>query len=120
PSAGAFAGPHRARNAGKLALGLVRKTQADHRGAYFLDGEIERVSVIPGNALTDWDTESQSEWPSLAVEGEGDVAQLDLYIAKTVDSATGVFVPVPYFNLVRSGGEKRSQPILSFDILAGD
>ncbi len=90
------------------------------RGAYFLDGEIERVSVIPGNALTDWDTESQSEWPSLAVEGQGDVAQLDLYIVKTVDSETGVFVPVPYFNLVRTGGEKRSQPILSFDILAGD
>ncbi|MEK6346817.1 MAG: hypothetical protein V4764_05030 [Burkholderia sp.] len=90
------------------------------RGAYFLDGEIGRVSVIPGNALTDWDTESQGEWPSLAVEGEGDVAQLDLYIAKTVDATTGGFVPVPYFNLVRTGGEKRSEPILSFDMLAGD
>lgn len=90
------------------------------RGAYFLAGEIERVSIVPGNALTDWDTESQGEWPSLTVAGKGDVVQLDLYVAKTVDAETGGFVPVPYFNLIRTGGEKRSEPILSFDILAGD
>lgn len=91
-------------------------TEPACRGTYCLDAEIERVSVIPGNALTDWDTESQGEWPSLTVAGVGDVVQLDLYIAKTVDSATGGFAPVPYFNLIRTGGEKRGAPILSFDI----
>ncbi|GAB7539705.1 hypothetical protein [Burkholderia sp. 3C] len=102
------------------AMFFPENTAPACRGAYFLDGEIERVSVIPGNALTAWDTESPGEWPHLTVAREGDVVQLDLYIAKTVDAETGRFVPVPYFNLVRTGGEKRSEPILSFDILAGD
>ncbi|MBN3724988.1 hypothetical protein [Burkholderia sp. Ac-20379] len=106
--------------AGEPVMFFPGNTAPACRGTYYLAGGIERVSIVPGNALTAWDTESQGEWPSLTLAGEGDRVLLDLYIAKTVDTATGECVPVPYFNMVRTGGEKRSEPILRFDILAGD
>ncbi|WP_208454189.1 hypothetical protein, partial [Burkholderia gladioli] len=40
-----FAGPHRARNAGKLALGLVRKTQADQNAGKLALGLVRKTQA---------------------------------------------------------------------------
>lgn len=90
-------------------------------GEYIFLESIKDVSVIPGPELLDWDTDHEGRWPTLAIEGVGNVVQLDLYVVKTVNPVDGSFIPVPYFNLTKKSKLiDESTPILDFNILGGD
>lgn len=89
-------------------------------GKYVFSKSIRDVSVIPGVALLNWDTNREDDWPSLIIEGYGGVVELDLYVVKTVDEETGEFFPIPYFNIMRKEIYiDESMPILNCDIIGG-
>ncbi|GLU35766.1 hypothetical protein WKR88_26305 [Trinickia caryophylli] len=90
-------------------------------GDYIFSGVVGEVSVIPGTALINWDTENIGCWPRLQLVGEGNAIQLDLYVVRTVDENSGDFVPVPFFNFRRKFKSiDESKPILSCDIFDGN
>lgn len=89
-------------------------------GSYVFLEEIEEISVIPGVALRDWDTNVQRAWPRIRLNGVGRVVKVDLCVAKAInpyDTSVPDCLPMPFFNLNRIDvALAESVPILSADI----
>lgn len=90
------------------------------RGSYFLLEEICEISIIPGVALKEWNTEVQGTWPKLKLQGMGRNVNVDLCVAKAVNpyaAAVPDYLPIPFFNLIRvDGSVGEPAPILAADI----
>ncbi len=89
-------------------------------GSYVFLEEIEEISVIPGVALREWDTNAQGAWPKMKLNGVGRVVKVDLCVAKAInpyDTSMPDYLPMPFFNLSRVDIIlEDSVPILSADI----
>ncbi|RYG98184.1 MAG: hypothetical protein EON58_07890 [Alphaproteobacteria bacterium] len=89
-------------------------------GSYVFLEKIEEISVIPGVALREWDTNFQGAWPKMKLNGVGGVVKVDLCVAKAInpyDTSVPDYLPMPFFNLNRVDIIlEESVPILSADI----
>ncbi|HEV3426563.1 MAG TPA: hypothetical protein VG320_01655 [Paraburkholderia sp.] len=89
-------------------------------GQYVFSGRFEKISIVPGSALSSWDVDHQENWPKLHIGRGGDVVKLELRVPMSEDVGSGNIIPFPYFNFRRVIGEiSESNPILSFNIFDG-
>lgn len=90
------------------------------RGSYFLLEEISEISVVPGVALKEWNTEVKGAWPKLKLQGTGGDVNVDLCVAKAVNpyaASVPDYLPIPFFNLIRvDRSVTEPAPILAADI----
>jgi len=89
-------------------------------GYYVFQEKIKEISIVPGTALKEWDTEAQGAWPKLTLNGVGGVVKVDLCVARAInpcDASVPDYLPMPFFNLNRVEAIlAESIPILSADI----
>lgn len=90
------------------------------RGSYFLLEEISEISIIPGVALKEWNTEVQGTWPRLKLQGSGRGVELDLRVAKAINpyaASVPDYLPIPFVNVIRvDRSVTEAAPILAADI----
>ncbi|WP_426332879.1 hypothetical protein ACN9MH_16700 [Paenibacillus silvae] len=75
------------------------------QGIYYIDPEVQRLSIIPANELAFWADCIRKEWPVVEVSGDGETLHLDLYvqIAESVNELHEN--PIPTLILTRSKGK---------------
>ena len=101
----------------KYSLQFPENFDAMEKGFYKFRSSITEVSVIPGDALSRWDTEETGEWPMLEIPGDGDVVELEFFNLKAFDELGVSFTPVPLFKLKKTHRRiTASVPLLSIDI----
>ena len=101
----------------KDSLQFPENFDATEKGFYKFRSSITEVSVIPGDALSRWDTEETGEWPMLEILGDGNVVELEFCNLKAFDELGVSFTPVPLFKLKKTHRRiTASVPLLSIDI----
>lgn len=89
-------------------------------GIYRIPADLNHLSIIPVNALRNWEECADTSWPELLIEGKGSTLQLELYLAQC-QSINGLHEsPLPYFLARRSELQTDTVvPLIQLDILNG-
>ncbi|WP_018884365.1 hypothetical protein [Paenibacillus massiliensis] len=87
-------------------------------GIYRIAADLKHLSVIPVNALRNWEECAELTWPELLIEGAGSTLRLELYLTQC-QSMNGLHEsPLPYFLARRSEQQTNTiVPLVQVDIL---
>ncbi len=103
------------KNSNSQTLPMGEKTRLT--GSYKLSEDISKFSIIPGNALRDWSSCMNNDWPEIIIEGDGGIALLELYILNALSENGSI--PIPTFFIQRSSDPSiKLEPLLHANIFS--
>ncbi|CAI6052572.1 hypothetical protein PAECIP112173_01452 [Paenibacillus sp. JJ-100] len=85
----------------------------ERQAIYYIDPDVQQLSIIPANELALWANCIRKEWPVIDISGEGETLHLDLYvqIAESVNDLHES--PIPTFVMKRSVGKPETILLMS-------
>lgn len=85
----------------------------EERGIYYIDEDINKLSIIPGHELRNWPALLNKSWSQISLQGKGQNAILQPYYLTDNDDEK----IISSFCIFREEGSKKNKPLINIDLL---
>lgn len=96
---------------------VYKGQETEYSGLYKFSEDVSEVSVIPGNALENWEQCRKTLWPKIKISGKGGFLNIRLFVIDILSKDGASSIPVPSFYIKRTDGDETLvSPLLTSNI----